>query len=54
MRLFYLRYDRDNDGLLKFSDFSELLTPVSAEYSVLSKSRTPNYQNPDDGLINLS
>lgn len=54
LHLFYKRYDRDNDGLLKFSDFSELVTPSSTEYAALSKSRMPNYLNPDDGLINFS
>ncbi|KAL4487559.1 hypothetical protein ABPG72_017348 [Tetrahymena utriculariae] len=54
LHLFYKRYDRDNDGLLKFSDFSELVTPASLEYAALSKSRVPNYLNPDDGLINFS
>lgn len=54
LHLFYKRYDRDNDGLLKFSDFVELVLPANPELSALSKSRIPNYLNPDDGIANLS
>jgi Ca2+-binding EF-hand superfamily protein len=52
--LFFKRYDRDNDGLLKFSEYVDLITPSSPEYASLSRSRVPNYLNPDDGLINFT
>lgn len=54
LHLFFKRYDRDNDGLLKFSDFAELVTPNSPEYASLSRSRVPNYLDPSEGLTGFS
>ncbi|EGR34240.1 hypothetical protein IMG5_019570, partial [Ichthyophthirius multifiliis] len=53
MILFFKRFDRDNDGLLKFSDFQYAILPFSEEYKVLGMSKMPNFRNPDDGLANF-
>ena len=39
--LFFRRFDRDIDGKLRFSDFSEAFTPMQVEYASLLNNRTP-------------
>jgi len=39
--LFIRRFDRDNDGRLRFTDFSDGFMPLQPEYYKLIKSRTP-------------
>eukprot|EP01017_Pseudomicrothorax_dubius_P035761 TRINITY_DN5056_c0_g1_i1.p1 TRINITY_DN5056_c0_g1~~TRINITY_DN5056_c0_g1_i1.p1 ORF type:complete len:597 (+),score=162.32 TRINITY_DN5056_c0_g1_i1:82-1872(+) len=35
------RYDKDNDGRLRFSDFVEMISPKTSEYSLLLNNRVP-------------
>lgn len=43
--LLFKRYDKDNDGLLKYSDFCRLVTPVQKQYSDIVKAKEPTYNN---------
>jgi len=43
--LFFKRFDTDYDGLLRFSDFSKLMTPKSLEYAKMID-RRPQYIDP--------
>ncbi|EGR31118.1 hypothetical protein IMG5_117610 [Ichthyophthirius multifiliis] len=52
--LFFQRYDKDNDGLLQYSDFNDLITPANSEYAYLFKRREPLYCDPENGLFNFS
>jgi len=35
--------DKDNDALLKYSDFADAVTPTSTEYANLLSKRTPTF-----------
>lgn len=39
------KFDRDNDGLLRFADFCEMITPKQTEYSQILNNRIPSYIN---------
>ncbi|EGR33485.1 hypothetical protein IMG5_051630 [Ichthyophthirius multifiliis] len=52
--LFFQRYDKDNDGLLQYSEFNDLISPQNFEFAYLSKSREPLYCDPENGLFNFS
>ena len=43
--LVFKRYDKDNDGLLKYSDFCKLVAPVNRQYSDILKSKEPTYNS---------
>jgi hypothetical protein len=38
------KYDSENLGVLKYSDFCEALFPKASEYSNLLSSRVPSYK----------
>jgi Ca2+-binding protein (EF-Hand superfamily) len=40
--LFVRRFDKDNDGKLRFSDFAEMVTPKQQEYAALLNNRAPS------------
>lgn len=46
--LLFRRYDKDSDGLIRFSDFSKIINPTSLEYSSLLKERSPVYIESED------
>lgn len=46
--LLFRRYDKDSDGLVRFSDFSKMMNPTSSEYSNLLKERSPVYIESED------
>jgi Ca2+-binding EF-hand superfamily protein len=48
--LIFRRFDKDSDGLLRFSDFSKIINPTSLEYSNLLKERSPVYIDSEDDL----
>ena len=54
LHLFFKRFDKDEDGLLRFSEFTDIIRPNNYEYASLSKSRMPNYVDPEEGLIGFS
>lgn len=37
------KFDTDNDGLLRYAEFSEIFAPKSAEYSSILNDRVPSY-----------
>jgi len=37
------KYDTDNDGLLRYADFAEMITPKAAEYANILNDRIPTY-----------
>lgn len=37
------KYDRNNEGVLRFASFSEILAPKDASYAEILNSRTPSY-----------
>jgi len=43
--LVFKRYDKDNDGLLKYSDFCRLVAPINRQYNDILKSKEPTYNN---------
>lgn len=43
--LVFRRYDKDSDGLLKYSDFCKMITPQSIEYAKLMNERSPLYND---------
>ena len=47
------RFDSDNDGKLRFSDFTEAFTPKQGEYSSLLNSREPVNQNGNLDIVQV-
>jgi len=45
--LFVRKYDRDNDGKLRFNDLAEAFTPKAEEYANILESRKPIEINPE-------
>ncbi len=43
VNLFVKRFDPNFSGVIRFSDFSDALTPKTAQYAKLLQSREPNY-----------
>ena len=43
MYLFFKRFDKDADGLLRFSEFSKAVLPISNEYAIIMNNRNPKY-----------
>jgi len=42
------KYDTDNDSLLKYTDFCEMVTPKSPEYASILTKRIPTYADTDN------
>jgi Ca2+-binding EF-hand superfamily protein len=45
------KYDTDNDGLLRYADFAEMMTPKASEYANILNDRIPTYA--DKNRLNL-
>ena len=43
--LFYKRYDKDNDGLFRYSDFCRVVQTEHPDYQNILKNREPTYLN---------
>jgi hypothetical protein len=41
--LFFKRYDKDNDGRIRYSDFCDALTPHDLSYADMLNARTPYF-----------
>jgi Ca2+-binding EF-hand superfamily protein len=41
--LFMRKFDSDNDGVLRYAEFSEIFTPKQGEYSSILNDRVPSY-----------
>lgn len=50
LHLFFKRYDRDTDGLLKYSEFCKCILPQSSEYASLMNNRIPHYNKDEEGI----
>lgn len=50
MYLFYKRFDKDSDGLLRYSEFCKAILPQSTEYSTIMNNRQPHYSEDDEGI----
>jgi len=42
------KYDKDGDSLMKYSEFTDMVTPVSLDYAKLITSRIPTYIESDN------
>jgi len=42
------KYDTDNDSLLKYTDFCDMITPKSIEYANILTKRIPSYADEYD------
>ena len=51
--LFMKRYDKDYDGLLTFSDFSSMMTPVTYQYANVLKIKSPVYNPNFNGTLDV-
>jgi hypothetical protein len=45
IELFFQRYDKDHDGLLRFSEFCDAFVPMDRDYAALLNSRQSNRRN---------
>jgi hypothetical protein len=45
MYLFFKRFDKDLDGLLRFSEFTKAILPNSGEYANIMNNRNPKYSD---------
>lgn len=50
MYLFFKRYDSDSDGLLRYSEFTKIVSPQSSEYTTLMSNRAPHYLDSASGF----
>jgi len=46
--LLFKRMDKDNDGLLRYSEFCKSMLPQSSEYASIMNNRNPRYSSQDD------
>jgi len=52
--LFFRRYDKDLDGLLRYSDFCRFCIPLNKQFAKILNDRSPFYSNIEDVIfINL-
>jgi Ca2+-binding EF-hand superfamily protein len=49
--LIFRKLDADNDGLLKYTEFADAITPKAAEYASLLSKRVPTFA--DDALLDI-